>query len=100
MSDTADIFVSYKRKDKAFVADLVRELEESGFSVWWDTRISAGSEFDTVIETALKSARCVVVVWSDSSIESEWVKNEANEGLRWYRGRGANSNIRPSCNIG
>lgn len=82
MSEAAQIFVSYKRDDKAFVADLVQELEDSGFSVWWDTRITAGSEFDNAIETALNGAVCVVVVWSQNSVDSEWVKNEANEGLR------------------
>ncbi|MEO2176405.1 MAG: hypothetical protein ABGY96_20165 [bacterium] len=33
----------------------------------------------SAIEVALNNARCVVVV---SSIGSEWVKNEANEGLQ------------------
>ncbi len=82
MLDTAEIFVSYNREDRAFVANLVKELEDSGYSVWWDTRISAGSEFDSAIENALAAARCVVVVWSDNSVGSEWVKNEASEGLR------------------
>jgi len=79
MLDTAEIFVSYNREDRAFVANLVKELEDSGYSVWWDTRISAGSEFDSAIENALAAARCVVVVWSDNSVGSEWVKNEASE---------------------
>jgi hypothetical protein len=34
-----------------------------------------------VIEEALKRARCVVVLWSNHSIQSQWVWEEANDGL-------------------
>lgn len=33
-----------------------------------------------MIEQALEEAKCVVVVWSQNSIQSEWVFNEAEEG--------------------
>lgn len=33
------------------------------------------------ISKAIDAAKCVVVVWSRNSVESEWVINEANEGL-------------------
>ncbi len=82
MSESAEIFISYSRDDEMFVSRLVKALEASGYSVWWDTRISAGSEFDNVIENALAGASCVVVVWSRKSVTREWVKNEASEGLR------------------
>jgi TIR domain len=35
-----------------------------------------------VIEEALDSAKCVVVLWSKQSISSDWVKDEAEEGNR------------------
>jgi hypothetical protein len=42
----ADIFVSYSRADQALVAPLVASLEAEGWSVWWDSAITPGEEFD------------------------------------------------------
>ena len=60
--------------------------------MWWDRQIGAGSAFDREIEKAIDDAKCIVVMWSSSSVESEWVRNEASEGLergnlvtRWRR---------------
>lgn len=72
-----DIFLSYVHSDRKRVRRLARRLAQKGWSVWWDWRILPGQPFDTVIEQALKSARCVIVVWSQSSIQSDWVKDEA-----------------------
>lgn len=41
-----------------------------------------GRQFDEVIEEALDSAHCVVVLWSNASVSSTWVKTEAAEGMR------------------
>jgi len=52
-SGMADVFVSYARSDKARVAPLVAVLESQGWSVWWDTEIATGQEFDRQISTQL-----------------------------------------------
>jgi len=77
-----DIFVSYAREDRDTVSTLAAHLEATGWTVWWDRQILAGKEFDTVIETEIGQARCVLVVWSAHSVDSRWVKTEASEGLR------------------
>lgn len=78
----SDIFISYSREDRARVKHLAEALQNScGWSVWWDAHIPAGKTFDEVIEAALDEARCVVVVWSEVSVKSRWVKTEAGEGL-------------------
>lgn len=78
----SDIFISYSRDDWTRVKPLAEALQNScGWSVWWDVRIPSGKSFDEVIEAALDQTRCVLVVWSQSSINSHWVKTEANEGL-------------------
>ena len=41
-----------------------------------------GKTFDQVIEEALDTAKCVIVLWSRESVSSDWVKNEAREGAR------------------
>jgi hypothetical protein len=52
-------------------------LESCGWSVWWDRKIVVGQAFDKTIERELEAAKCVIVLWSQKSIDSEWVKNEA-----------------------
>src|SRR5215471_3730957 len=78
----ADLFISYSRKDLSRVRVLADALSTQGWSVWWDRQIPAGRTFDEVIAEALDGARCVVVVWSKESIDSSWVREEAEEGRR------------------
>jgi len=76
------IFVSYAREDRPAAERLARALERDGATVWWDRKLVAGASFDTAIDEALSSADCVVVLWSRLSVTSDWVKNEAAEGLK------------------
>jgi hypothetical protein len=78
----SDIFLSYARDDLARVKPLVDALEAHGWSVWWDPRVTPGQTWDHVIQAALGAARCVVVIWSNASVKSEWVRIEAYEGKR------------------
>jgi hypothetical protein len=72
-----DVFLSYASEDRERAATLARSLEAGGWSVWWDRKIVAGHAFDEAIERELETAKSVVVLWSGSSVVSEWVKNEA-----------------------
>ena len=74
----SDLFVSYASADRERVATLVQRLEQLGFSVWWDRDIADGQNFHRVIEQALDQAKCAIVVWSQHSVNSEWVINEAS----------------------
>ena len=76
----AGVFLSYAREDIAKAKALARLLEKAGHKVWWDRQIHGGSEFSSEIEAALKQADVVIVLWSESSIVSEWVRDEASEG--------------------
>ena len=75
-----DIFISYSSRDRAGIAPLVEYFETAGLEVWWDRHINAGSSYAKDIEDALDSAKAVVVVWSRHSVQSDWVRAEANEG--------------------
>ena len=76
-----DVFVSYSSRDRERVRGLVAQIEAIGCSVWWDREIGAGAAFDREIEKAIDEAHCIVVVWTEHSVDSEWVRTEANEGL-------------------
>lgn len=78
----SDIFMSYATADRLVAEKLSAALSGRGWSVWWDRRIPPGRSFDQVITEALDAAKCVVVLWSASSVQSDWVKEEAAEGLR------------------
>src|SRR5262249_24878873 len=78
----SDIFLSYATEDLQRVKPLVTALEQCGWSVWWDRHIPIGSWFDQVLEGAIASAQCAIVVWSEASVGSEWVRNEDTEADR------------------
>ena len=78
----ADIFISYARADRPRAQRLAWALSQQGWSVWWDREIPPGKSFDDVIEEALSAAKCVIVVWSNESVKSEWVKAEASEAFK------------------
>jgi len=77
-----DIFVSYTEKDREQARRVATTLESVGWTVWWDRRIPAGDTWRNVLEKALANTRCMIVLWSAHSIESEWVYEEATEGRR------------------
>ena len=76
------IFVSYTHEDHARAKLISDGLSARGWSVWWDRTIPPGRTFDDVIEEALDEAQCVVVLWSTTSVTSNWVRAEAAEGAR------------------
>jgi hypothetical protein len=78
----SEIFISYAAEDRERAHELADALVARGWSVWWDRKIPLGKSFDEVIERALGEAKCVVVLWSSISVNSEWVRNEASEGRR------------------
>ncbi len=76
----SDIFISYSSKDRTKTRALVKVLESKGWSVWWDKNIPPGERFIKAINEALDNAKCIVVLWSENSIKSDWVFEEALEG--------------------
>ncbi|WP_152553518.1 toll/interleukin-1 receptor domain-containing protein [Erythrobacter longus] len=76
-----DIFISYSRQDRERVNFMAKALEAEGYSVWWDRDLRAGEEFDNVIDKHIKQSKAIVVVWSNTSVKSNWVKEEAEDGV-------------------
>jgi tetratricopeptide (TPR) repeat protein len=77
----SDVFISYANEDRERAGNLAKALQDLGWSVWWDRKIIAGQSFDQEIERELENANCVVVLWSENSVSSEWVKNEAADAV-------------------
>lgn len=62
----ADIFLSYSSKDSAQAEEIADAFEEQGWSVSWDR--------NTPPEQELESAKCVVVLLTESSLDSRKVR--------------------------
>ena len=79
----ADVFISYKRAERARVARIAELLRESGLDVWFDARleIGRGEGFDAEIEREVTSAACVPVCWTPEATKSIYVRAEAKKGL-------------------
>lgn len=73
----ADVFISYKSEDKERAEQVAKGLQKSGLSVWWDSNIEIGSDFQGIIEKELRAAQVVVVLWTAQSVKSLWVRSEA-----------------------
>jgi tetratricopeptide (TPR) repeat protein len=74
---TVDVFLSYAREDRPCAERLAEAFSACGWRVWWDREIEVGDDFGAQIESNLLSARIVVVLWSEHSIHSGFVKDEA-----------------------
>jgi hypothetical protein len=76
----SDIFISYANEDRPRAEMLAQALKRRGWPTFWDRTIPTGKTWREVIGAALEEARCVVVLWSEASIDSAWVQEEADEG--------------------
>lgn len=77
----SDIFISYAREDLTRARQLAETLQRLGWSMFWDRTIPAGKTWRQVIGAELDGARCVIVFWSQASVTSRFVLEEAQEGL-------------------
>jgi len=78
----ADIFLSYSRVDRPKAEQIAKTLEAEGYTVWWDKILRAGQTYDEVTEGMLRDAKVVIVLWSEVSVKSKWVRAEATLGER------------------
>jgi hypothetical protein len=78
----SDIFISYAHENRPRAQALAQTLEGQRWSIFWDRTIPIGKTWRDTIGKELSNARCVVVLWSKTSIESSWVQEEADEAQR------------------
>lgn len=76
----ADVFISYAREDHPRAEQVARTLTAMGLDCFWDTEIPPGQTWSDYIEGKLDSARAVIVLWSQHSTRSQWVREEARMG--------------------
>jgi hypothetical protein len=80
------VFISYSRKDIAFVRRLAADLEKAGYDVWWDlTDLRGGDDWVRVIPAAIESSDKFIVVLSPNSAGSDWVEREYTQALSLHK---------------
>lgn len=73
----ADAFISYARADRLIAQALASRLQEEGRTVWWDADATPGQSFRDEISRQLDLATTVIVIWTPTSVKSQWVISEA-----------------------
>ncbi len=76
----SEIFISYAKQDRSRAKEVAARLEQEGWSVFWDRNIPIASTWDEVLENEISTMKVMVVLWSNASVASEWVRTEAEEG--------------------
>jgi hypothetical protein len=77
---TRDVFISYKREERAAIERIAERLTGLGLDVWFDTKLASGESFDEEINREVRAAKCVLVCWTPGAIQSDWVRAEASIG--------------------
>jgi len=71
------VFISYSRRDIAFIEQLAADLQAAGLDVWYDlSDLEAGERWSKEIEKAIRASEDVIMVLSPDSVASEWVEEE------------------------
>jgi serine/threonine protein kinase len=70
------LFISYSRRDKAFVQELRQHLTTNGFTLWIDDAIEHGDQWFNQIHDAIKTCAAFLVIMTPESEQSEWVQKE------------------------
>jgi hypothetical protein len=70
------VFVSYSRRDSAYVRKLVEFLRKQKFDVWADDQIPTGERWVHTIRTQIDGCAAFVPIMSPDADESEWVGEE------------------------
>jgi hypothetical protein len=80
-----DIFLSYSNIDKEIFKAVSSGLCKAGYEVWSDTNLKIGEFYSDKIQEKLLSAKVVLVIWTEYSKSSTWVKAEAVEAIKTQR---------------
>jgi TIR domain len=76
----AHVFLSYAREDRPRAEQIAHGLEAAGIEVFWDSEIPPGQTWADYIESKLTQCRALIVLWSEHSTKSQWVREEARLG--------------------
>ena len=68
------VFISHHNSDP--IDTLIRLVRDLRFDAWSDHRMIPGEHFERRIRDEIRQAFCMVVILSESAIQSDWVRQE------------------------
>ncbi len=78
------LFISYSHADREFVEQLEKRLEAARIRYWRDKHDATAGPLDKIISHAIDSSGTVLLILSDKSINSTWVKFEIDKANSRY----------------
>lgn len=82
-------FISYSHKDEAFAERLFSRLRDAKLRVWYaPEEMKGGQKIHEQIETAIRMYDKLLLVISEASLQSDWVKTEIRNARRAERKTG------------
>lgn len=80
------IFLSYSTKDKPIAKKLVTALSERNIGVWLDqAELIVGDRLAEKINLAISTVSYVVILFSNNSLKSEWMRRELEVAMNYER---------------
>ena len=73
---SGEIFISYRRADRAWAELLHGRLQAEGVEAWYDAHVGAGQDWRIATATALKASRIFVLLFSKSAAQSGDIAKE------------------------
>lgn len=80
------IFISYSSKDVTIANQMVAYLEDNGCVCWIAPRnITSGQDYTDMINDAINDCDGLVMIMSDNSVKSQWVKKELSTAVSYNK---------------
>lgn len=76
-----DLYLSYGTRERHWVSKLATRLDDAGYSVCWNSDVVPGQDFHESSAQALQAAKCVLSIWSETSVQDYWVLNDSESAL-------------------
>ena len=73
-----ECFISYEKDDRDIAVQIIERLQSESIEPWWDEKLSLVSdELTDDIKDAILNAQCLLVIWTENSVHSSWLKEES-----------------------
>lgn len=78
LMEECDIFISYSHKDSKIVERIIKDLSEAGYSIKYDSSMTAGHDWFALAKDYMMSTKCAIFMISNNSLCSMPVYEELN----------------------